>query len=283
MSTNSKYEHLASLPYVERQLVVVMPDEIVAAQRKAEDANSDKPIDWMGIAKNAGRLLLPSSGGLVGVAFVAATEAYAAWARARANGVNAIQIKRSEASNFTFPPAHPRDGVLYVAHPSDSNVYYTVASFHRVTFEHKFAEAVDLLMDLGATEIRVEHVRGWSSEFAATLSVPLQAGPVGAKAGVNCETETKLLFEASLPDNKSRTLPEKLVWYPHERTWQSLAKGRLSHGLTKFSLTVNYEDDFGINAGLKVGATKAGLELGGSFENHVATSWRLDGIFASEN
>ncbi|GAB5097948.1 hypothetical protein [Caballeronia sp. HLA56] len=47
-------------------------------------------------------------------------------------------------------------------------------------------------------------------------------------------------------------------------------------------MTVNYEDDFGINEGLKLTATKAGLELGGSFEDHRATTWKLRGKFLSE-
>lgn len=279
MSTNDKYENLESIPFSERQFIVVMSNEVVEAQRKTDVASSDKSIDWMDVLKTAASLGLKSPGGpVVGISIAVAREAYATWERARANGVNVLQIKKSESNKLIFPPAHPRDGVLYVAHPSDSNVYYTVASFHRAAFEHKFAEAVDLLMHLGATQIAVEHVRGWSSEFAATISVPLQSS--SASIGSNSSNKTTLLFEASLPENKSQTLPNNLVWYPHEPTWQSIAKGRLSFGMNEFSLTVNYEDDFGVNAGLKVAATKAGLDMGGSFENHVATSWKLVGKFA---
>lgn len=219
-------------------------------------------------------------GAIVGLGIAAAMEAYAAWQRARANGLDALQIKNSEAQELYFPPAHPRVGVLYVAHPGEPNVYYTVASFHRVAFEHKFAEAIDLLMSLGATKITVEHVSGWDSKFASTLSVSLPSAPSSASAGSNSRSNTTLLFEASLPENKSRFLPPNLVWYPHEPTWKSIANGRLVHGLNEFSLTVNYQDDFGVNAGLKGVATKAGLDLGGSFENHVATSWKLFGTFA---
>ena len=77
-------------------------------------------------------------------------------------------------------------------------------------------------------------------------------------------------------------LPELLVWYPHESTWQSIAAGRISFDLSQFSLTINYEDDFGVNAGLKVAATRAGLELGGSFEDHEATTWKFHGKFTKE-
>lgn len=281
MSSNINYENISSIPYSERQLVIVMPDEIVEKQRKADSDSSKNPFDWIEIGKSAASASSLFRLGLVpGLVATAGMTAYEAWKNARANGVNALQVKRSEAHKMIFPPAHPRNNVLYVGHPSDSNVYYTVASFHRVAFEHKFAEAVDLLMHLGAIKIKVEHVRGWSSEFAATLSAPLQNGSGNVTVGSNSGSKSTLLFEASLPENKSRTLPKSLVWYPHEPTWQSIAKGRLSFDLNEFSLTVNYEDDFGINAGLKASAMKAGLDLGGTFENHVATSWKLIGTFA---
>jgi hypothetical protein len=72
------------------------------------------------------------------------------------------------------------------------------------------------------------------------------------------------------------------VWYLHEPTWQAIAKGRTQFGLSQFSLTVNYEDDFGVNAGLKVRVQKAGLDLGGNFEDHTATTWKIHGTFASD-
>ena len=276
MLSNTKYDYFSLLPYSERQLVIVMPDEIVEKQRKADSDCTGNLFNWKNLAK--GVVLLPLSWPLAVV--TTAMVAYEAWEKARANGVNVLQVKRSEAHKLVFPPTHPRNGLLYVGHPSDSNVYYTVASFHRVAFEHKFAEAIDLLMHLGAIKIKVEHVCGWSSEFAATLSTPLQNGSGNGTFGSNAGSKSTLLFEASLPENRSRILPKNLVWYPHEPTWQSIANGRLSFNLNEFSLTVNYEDDFGINAGLKVSAMKAGLDLGGTFENHVATSWKLVGTFA---
>lgn len=95
-----------------------------------------------------------------------------------------------------FPLGHPRNGVLYIGHPAKPDVYYTMAEFHRVTFEHKFSEATSLLMHLGATKIRVGHVTGWSKEFSGRISAPLgmadssgeiEAGAKSAKK-TNCYT-----------------------------------------------------------------------------------------------
>lgn len=62
------------------------------------------------------------------------------------------------------------------------------------------------------------------------------------------------------------------MWYEHEPSWGNVAKGRLKHGMKEFSLAVAYQEDFGINSQLKLTATNAGLELGGKFENHQATT-----------
>ena len=44
-------------------------------------------------------------------------------------------------------------------------------------------------------------------------------------------------------------------------------------------MSVSYQDDFGINAGLKIALAKTGLDVGGKFEDHQSTIWRLEGKF----
>lgn len=280
-STASSTSDFASMAYASRQLVVVLPDEVVAEARKAEAAaaHSADPIDWKSVATSVVKVMTSS---LVGTLVDVTSEALTAWARARQGGLNVLQVGRSEAAGLKFPPGHPRDGVMYVGHPAEPSVYYTVASFHRMAFEHKFAEAIDLLMHLGATEIKVEHVRGWSREFAGRLSVSIPEKEASAEAKATSSQGAGLLYEATLKGSRQSSLPETLVWYHHEPTWQSVAKGRMSFGLKQFSLTVNYEDDFGVNAGLRGSAMKAGLELGGSFEDHEATTWKLHGKFGDD-
>lgn len=192
-----------------------------------------------------------------------------------------LPIGKSDATEIIFPPGHPREGLLYIGHPAIPRVYYCTADFHRVTFEHKFSEAIDLLMSLGATKIKVEHIRGWAKDFSAKISVPLPepTAKASAQAQSRESSGSKLLYSATLTGSSTPTIPDDLVWFPHEPTWQSVAKGRVSYGLKNFSLTVSYEDDFGINAGLKIAAAKSGLELGGKFEDHEATTWKIEGTF----
>lgn len=269
------------LPYADRQLVVVAEDAIVAAARQAEIESLTKQnsVDWGKIASVAIGLTLGGTGSLAVELGRAAVDA---WGRARASGLRILQVSKTEAAQLLFPPGHPRDGVLYIAHPAKAGLYYAAADFHRVAFEHKVAEAMELLMSLGATRVTVRHVKGWSREFAASLSVPLApAGDaVSAGAKVTANEGRVILFEARLKGTTAPRLPGNLVWLPHEPTWQTIARGRLEYGLKDFSLSIIYQDDFGVHAGLKASVLKTGLDLGGKFEDHVATIWHMEGEFA---
>jgi hypothetical protein len=273
---------ILQLPYSERQLVVVQPDEVVAATRKAQTSfkSGNAPVDWKAVALRVGKEALNFT--IFGPITEVTIEALSAWAKARDSGLNVLQISRTDATRLQFPPGHPREQALYVAHPALPSVYYTTASFHRMAFEHKFSEAIYLLMSLGATQITVEHVRGWSREFSAKLSAPIPKADAKIGASRTSASESSLLFEATLKNTQNPAIPTDLVWYLHEPTWQAIAKGRTQFGLSQFSLTVNYEDDFGVNAGLKVRVQKAGLDLGGNFEDHTATTWKIHGTFASD-
>jgi hypothetical protein len=273
---------ILQLPYSERQLIVVQPDDVVAATRQAEapTTENDAPPDWkdsaLRVGKAAFRFTILSP--ITDITF----DALSAWAKAREGGLNVLQVARSEASRLQFPPGHPREQSLYVAHPALPSVYYTTASFHRMVFEHKFAEAIYLLMSLGAAQIIVEHVRGWSREFSARISTPLPEVDAKIEASNLATSATSLLFEATLNNKQVPAIPDELVWYAHEPTWQAVAKGRIQFGLSQFSLTVNYDDDFSVNSGLKLRVQKAGLDLGGTFEDHLATTWKIHGKFGSD-
>jgi hypothetical protein len=264
---------LLSRPYAERQRIVVADDAAVMAEREAERSGSG--IDWAQAGKVAARIAVGGIG-------LVAVEVITAAAKARESGLKVFSVSRSEARALTLPPGHPRDRVIYIGHPAIAATYYPAAGFHRLAFEHKFSEAIQLLMSLGATQLEVEHVRGWSDDFAADLAVPLPPTvPVelGANAGRRRSTGSAALFRAMLAGSSQPTIPEGLVWYPHEPTWQQVAQGRVRHGLRQFQLAVRYDDDYGIDAGLKVSAQKVGLELGGKFQEHESTTWKINGTF----
>lgn len=277
--TDNQNQELLDLPYSERQLVIVQPDEVAYAARRAgkNQKIGEESAYWKDTAVRFGKLALNPT--MYEAVALATIEAINAWKRARESGLNVLQIGRTEASLLRFPPGHPRDQTLYVAHPTQPSIYYTTAVFHRMVFEHKFAEAIRLLMSLGARTIKVEHVCGWSREFSSRMSVPLTEAGITSSVEYSAKGGSSLLFEATFNNNNESAIPADLVWFPHEPTWQTVAEGRVTYGLSKFSLIVNYEDDMGVNAGLKVRAQKAGLDLGGTFEDHTNTVWKINGEF----
>lgn len=199
---------------------------------------------------------------------------------AREHDIPIVPLPFSAASEMNLKPGHPRKNLLYAAHPCDPKSYVPAADFHRLTFEHKFSELLRLLMHLGATTIDVEHVHGWERDFTGRLSAGIPEAEASSDAEVQSSTDERLLYHADLDGSDEPALPDKLVWHPHEPTWQSVAEGRLECGLQGFSLNLKYADDYGVNADLKASAEKAGFDLGGSFEKHESTTWSIEGTFA---
>lgn len=204
-----------------------------------------------------------------------------------AKGVDPVLISLTDAKSLEFPPGHPVYEVLYAGHPVIAQRYYPVAQFHRKVFEHKFSEALSLLAALGATEIRGVYTRGWGREFAATLAMPAAVlwgigapGNVGVGGAHKCEEKDNLKFTANLVGSSDPHIPDNLYWYHDEPAWQHVATARVNHGLKDFALSINYDDDYGVNADLKVALEGIGkIQLGGTFTDFRATIWELSGRF----
>jgi hypothetical protein len=276
-----------SRPYPERQMIVVSDERFIAAaeeeSRKVKTAEKPDRFDWLAFTARVGRKALTFNP--AGMMIDIGLEAFKAWSKARENGLPILAISKQQSHDLAFPPGHPLETVVYIGHPTLPKVYYTLADFHRRVFEHKVSEAISLLMSLGATNIRAEHVSGWSRDFSAKLSLSVSGmdSNIGGKAGKQDKTRNSLLFVATLAGSDAPALPEGLMWYPHEPAWQNIADGRLKHGLRNFSLSVTYSDDFGINLGIKASVVKSGLDVGGTFEGHESTVWKLTGQFGSSN
>jgi hypothetical protein len=246
---------LLDRPYADRQRIVVVSGEASGT-------------DWPALARRA-----------IGTA-VSPTVAAVRQAAAAIAPAPALAVARADLAGVVLPPGHPREGVVYVGNPVDPPLYYPAAQFHRLTFEHKLAEAVRLLVALGATELEVRHVAGWSREVAGRIHVPIPSKGmvVGGDGDERSSSSSALLFRATL-DGGDPWLPDDLGWYPHEPTWRQVADARMRHGLRDFELAVRYVDDFGVNGSLSVAAQKFGVSLGGAFEEHRSTEWRITGTF----
>lgn len=277
-------KNLTQRPFAERQLLVVSTSEALAAVGKNETEKSNKKDgsgSWTDAALGAINFVGGWQGSIGKILGAASVEVFKALRKAWEKGLPIQAISLDEAMALDFPPGHPRLDTVYACHPASPTTYYPLADFHRVAFEGKFAEAMTLLMALGAESLRVEHVTGWSTDFAAGVSatiVPNQT-PLTGEATKSREKSNSILFEASLTGLHPPQLPDHLVWYQHEPTWKSIATGRLNYGLDAFRLGVSYRDNYGVDAKLAASIEASGLGIGGKFESHQSTVWQIEGRF----
>ena len=257
--------------YLERQLIVFVGDD----KNKNRNENSDSSnsvFDGIISGIQSGIIISPFPFDLI-------ERALKIYWDSQKKGLNVNPIPYSWISAFNLPPGHPRENVLYAAHPTLAACYVPVSDFHRFTFEHKFSEILSILMHLGVKEISVEHVEGWGKEFASKVSVGIPSVEVGIDGSQSTSKSEKALYKAEFDGNVNPILPDNLIWYNHEPTWQSIVEGRTNFGLRNFSLQLIYHDDYGINSGLKAKAEKIGLDLAGNFEKHESTTWSITGTF----
>jgi hypothetical protein len=263
-----------------RRLIVVESDEVVAAARtRPYTSLSDLAY------KSPKTLLLGMYAltvpGLLGLKSVrgATSTVMDAWKAGHSGDPSIQRISYTEAKALQMPPGHPVLGTVYAAHPCLHSRYYAIASFHSKVFEDKVAEANRLLMSLGATSIAIEHVYGWDKNSSVSATAQGDGADVGVEAGRTSTSSSNLLYEASFDNDDPPTLPDDLHWYAHEPLWQEVVEGRLKRGMRSFSFAITYDEDHNVNAGLKVKLEKAGLDLGGTFREHVATTWKMTGTF----
>lgn len=270
-------------PYSERQLIVVEPDEAVEAVRQAETtAPVVKGRPELGDAVLGGLMV----GGLAGAAAAAGVKAaLRLWkARRRAEDVklDSLVVRASQATNLGFPNGHPLAGIVYAGDPGLRGRYYPVASFHRLMFESKVAEALRLVRSLGATEIAIEYLEGFDRGAGIDLSgsVPLEGGVEAGASGSRTKKEhSRAKSTMQLSPAGTPYVPDDLVWFGSEPLWQEVAAARLESGLRAFTIDVSYTEDLGVNAALKAKIAKVGLDVGGKFTEYQETIWKLSGTF----
>ena len=293
----NQHERLLNDSYRNRQFIMVADDAVVLQARNQlqesgakTESNLESVGDWakfaslvVGLAFPVARI--PALGVVVG--YEVATRAIEAWGRANQSINDSIRlISLSEAQDIQFPPGHPQVDELYVGNPAAVSHYYPAWDFHRAVFEHKFSEAITLLMALGATRIEVHHVEGWSTEILGTMALAISEGAVEGRGTHNRSEHRELLFQADLgPRRKKPSLPQGLVWYPNEPMWQSIARGRLEHRMRNCQMVVNYEDNYGVSAKLRAGIAKlkGKLRLGGEWKDHKVTQWKVYANFGARD
>jgi hypothetical protein len=199
----------------------------------------------------------------------------------RRAGEDLIMVSEAEAAKLRFPDMHPCKNVVYTGHPADPGCYIPLSDFHVCLFRLKVAEALELFRCLGAETIEVACIEGWdqiasvrlSSVFPADVDVHVDM-PISVEHGSGYSILATMRFPHPA---QPPSIPPRLTWL-HD--WDGVIQARLKGGLSDFSICVESENDYGINAGLLASLSISGVGGSVSFTEHRYTVWRLRGTFA---
>lgn len=157
--------------------------------------------------------------------------------------LSVIDIKKLPDSGIVFPIGHPVAYQLYVGHPYIKQKYLPFESYELELIEDKVREFCQLVQCLGATEISIECLNSSSSDRNTNTEQHISGEVtyrVATASGKNDRNQSRhLIDEISqsinlhqrfVPNGKPH-LPEGLVWYPNEPSWQRLYSQRMQGAL----------------------------------------------------
>ena len=160
-----------------------------------------------------------------------------------------------------FEINHPQNGVVYVQHPMQQNVYIDVKSFHSSLLDRKYTELIKLLDALGATSINCEVENSASDDekrirkvkAGVHVDVP-SAGEASAKGEYRgASSKMNALYkklqkhiENRRVSNESPHVPDGLLFYFHEDDWKNLAENVLKGRRIEEETTLTYRENFNV-------------------------------------
>ena len=179
-----------------------------------------------------------------------------------------------------FPIGHPVANQLYIGHPYLPHKYLPFENYQLELIEDKVREFCSLAQKLGATEITIECLNTSSSD--GTVSGNMSGNASGQHKVVEGNVSGRLEYSRHLIEelthsinmhqtftpNQAPILPEGMVWYANEPSWQRLYAQRMEGSLltheerieTRKSQMVESSEMKEIKGELKSLFASAGLE-----------------------
>ena len=142
-----------------------------------------------------------------------------------------------------FPIGHPIANQLYIGHPFLPHRYIPFENYQLELIEDKVREFCSLVQKLGATEITIECLNASSSDGTISGkmrgSASAQHKVIDGNVSGNREYSRHLIEELTHSINMHQTftptqvpiLPEGMVWYANEPSWQRLYAQRMEGSL----------------------------------------------------
>lgn len=157
------------------------------------------------------------------------------------SGGKVSEVLISELPDLVLPVGHPIPYEVYVGHPLDKNVYYPISSYQIELLKDKLHEFCYLVQCLGATELTIETYNASfsSKENNSRTDASAEIGSF-VKGTYHNDSKNKLYEEIcnsmsvhqQFTPNKESFIPDGLLWFKHEISWQRMASQRMIGGLT---------------------------------------------------
>lgn len=195
-------------------------------------------------------------------------------------GREAYDARRKRA--YQFEMGHPRNGVTYVQHPIDKNVYVDINSFNTTLLERKYDELIRVLSALGATSIScsVQNDKTNTSKIGDKRSLSGDVNCVYGSASGSIDgssmSEKTFALNRKLSCKIERTpkqkpyLPTDTVFFRFEDRWRQMADDVLSGQRTREEVDLSYRKEYSLSCnearqiGAKLESLIPGFQFGGS-------------------
>lgn len=192
-----------------------------------------------------------------------------------------VTIKINQLPKFiNFPIGHPHINEVYACHPLRNNLYLPLKNFQKELFLDRVNEFTYLLQCLGATKIEISSSNSKVTDESSKSNLNTE-GNIGnklidAKVGIEKNERIQNSFDSSLNIEKKQIfnpikapfIPEDVIWFKTELSWQRLANQRLNGNINTHEETItSFENDFfsqnqllNVDAEVKTLLTKANVK-----------------------
>ena len=158
-------------------------------------------------------------------------------------------------AEIKFPITHPKKDHTYVCHPYDDRLYLPIEDYEEVLLNDRINEYCYLMQCLGATTIRIQnkkkerlnedrenaHNMHWAGFYKMLEADGFYE--TNSKKGESRNSKYTFAREQHFNPSKKPYIPDGLIWFPHEVSWQRLVTQRMSGGILKYSESVSSSEN----------------------------------------
>lgn len=217
--------------------------------------------------------------------------------------------KNNLPQNLIFPNSHAKSKELYIAHPYLNESYLSFSTYETNLSADKFDEFFYFVQCLGAKKITYKVLQGNNStqnklkNLNADLSLGIGKSLIKNEGNISFEKENQYSTQQETSNARAKTqtfnpvkapyIPDDLIWYPHELTWNRLFQQRINGNIlnhheiisSKNSLSINESEKTSLKLAFKNFFADANINVGQlieeNFSQNESVEWEIEIEFES--